>query len=191
MASYINKNTNDFLPDKILTESILEENPVPTNVLPNPKLDEYLAVMLEGKKKYFEITRERSLNRIQGKIRDILGPLSWVWEAVSWRYQYLQKLCTALHSPAPPPPPPQGGGGNQCKGFTSEGRLHGENRPNRCLFFNPTPQELQKSPEISMARGKHTNFSAIVSGWAQPQEINGSTYQCIEENNDQISNLPR
>ena len=39
--------------------------------------------MLEGKKKYFEITRERSLNRIQGKIRDILGPLSRVWEAVS------------------------------------------------------------------------------------------------------------
>ena len=58
MASYINKNTNDFLPDKILTESILEENPVATNVLPNPKLDEYLAVMLEGKKKYFEITRQ-------------------------------------------------------------------------------------------------------------------------------------
>ena len=50
MASYINKNTNDFLPDKILTESILEENPVPTNVLPNPKLDEYLAIMLKGKK---------------------------------------------------------------------------------------------------------------------------------------------
>ena len=45
MASYINKNTNDFLPDKILTESILEENPVPTNVLPNTKSDEYLAVM--------------------------------------------------------------------------------------------------------------------------------------------------
>ena len=36
----------------------------------------------------------------------------------------------------------QDGRVEQCKRFTSEGRLHGENRPNRCLFFNPAPQEL-------------------------------------------------
>ena len=39
--------------------------------------------MLNDKRKYFETTRERSLGRIQGKIRDILGPLSRVWEAVT------------------------------------------------------------------------------------------------------------
>ena len=72
-----------MITDKTLSDSILEENPVPTNVLPTPKLDDYLLVMSEGKKKYFELTRERSLNRIQGKIRDILGSLSRVWEAVS------------------------------------------------------------------------------------------------------------
>ena len=83
MAKYINKNTSKFITYKTLSDSILEENPVPTNVLSIPKLDDYLLVMLEGKKKYMELTRERSLNRIQGKIRDILRPLSRVWEAVS------------------------------------------------------------------------------------------------------------
>ena len=52
MAKYINKNTSEFITDKTLSGSILEENPVPTNVLPTPKLDDYLLVMLEGKKEY-------------------------------------------------------------------------------------------------------------------------------------------
>ena len=88
----------------------------------------------------------------------------------------------------------QDGRVEQCKGFTSEGRLHGENRPNRCLFFTPTPQELQKIPEISMG-GENIRISLpLFRAGPSPKnfyEINESTYQCLEENNDQISNLPR
>ena len=88
----------------------------------------------------------------------------------------------------------QDGRVEQCKRFTSQGRLHGENRPNRCLFFNPAPQELQKIPEISMG-GENIRISLpLFRTGPSPKnfhEINESTYQRLEENNDKIDNFSR
>ena len=83
MAKYVSKNSREFISDKNLIETIMDENPVPSNIPAIPTLDDYLSAMLEEKRKYFEITRERSLTRIQNKVRNILGPLSRVWEAIT------------------------------------------------------------------------------------------------------------
>lgn len=83
MAKYVSKNSREFISDKTLIETIVDENPVPSNIPAIPTLDDYLSAMLEENRKYFEITRERSLTRIQKLVRNILVPLSRVWEAIT------------------------------------------------------------------------------------------------------------
>ena len=76
LATYAN-NTK-FIPDKYIFDNILEDSPVPRNILEAPKLDPFVISLLTDTRNTFEITRDKQMKRISQKLRDVYGPLSKV-----------------------------------------------------------------------------------------------------------------
>lgn len=79
LAAYVNKYLERFVPDKGLKDSILYENPVPSNVIKPKRLDDFFKELLEEQKKRSEMALDDALEKIQQKTLNILGPLSKVW----------------------------------------------------------------------------------------------------------------
>ena len=82
MASYANKHLQKFVPERDLRDSILTANPVPSNIGGPKKLDEFFRELLDEQKKKTELFWDSSLEKIQQKIVNVLGPLSKVWMAI-------------------------------------------------------------------------------------------------------------
>ena len=78
LASYANKYLQKFVQDKNLKGSILNENPVPTNITKPRKLDKYYTELLEENRAKRELTLDGTL-KIQSKTLNIMGPLSKLW----------------------------------------------------------------------------------------------------------------
>ena len=68
-----------FVQDKNLKDSILNENPVSTNITKPRKLDEYYKELLEENRAKTELTLDGTLEKIQSKKLNIMGPLSKLW----------------------------------------------------------------------------------------------------------------
>ena len=68
-----------FFQDKNLKGCILNENPVPTNIPKPRKLDEYYKELLEENRAKTELTLDGTLEKIQSKTLNIMGPLSKLW----------------------------------------------------------------------------------------------------------------
>jgi len=79
IVDYIHHYMAKYIPDKELKEKILVQNPVPTNVRPVHHLDEFLRDIMKDEKKSNEILFDSVLEKVQGKSRDVLGPLSKMW----------------------------------------------------------------------------------------------------------------
>ena len=79
LASYANKYLQKFVEDKNLKDSILNENPVPTNITKPRKLDEYYKELLEENRAKRELTLDVTLEKIQSKTLNIMGPVSKLW----------------------------------------------------------------------------------------------------------------
>ena len=84
LARYVEQNIRKYIPDKDLQRDILDTNPVPSNVTNPFKLDPTMENFLRGKHTPGKqaITKDKSLTRISGKIRDTLGPLSKLWQEI-------------------------------------------------------------------------------------------------------------
>ena len=84
MASYANEQFEVFIPDKELKEAVLMQNPVPENIDPTKKLDDFVRSILKEKRKTGTevINQDNVLEKVQTKIREIMGPLSRVWKIV-------------------------------------------------------------------------------------------------------------
>ena len=76
LASYVKKNWQKFVQDKNVKDSILNENPVPTNTTKSRKLDEYYKKLLGENCAKRELTVDGKLEKIQSKTLNIMGPLS-------------------------------------------------------------------------------------------------------------------
>ena len=76
LAAYA--NSTKFIPDRDIFDNILENNPVPKNILETPKLDPFVISLLTNTHNSFEITRDKQMTRISNKLRDVYGPLSKV-----------------------------------------------------------------------------------------------------------------
>ena len=63
-----------FIPDKDIFDNILENNPVPKNILETPKLDAFVISLLTNTHNSFEITRDKQMTRISNKLRGVYGP---------------------------------------------------------------------------------------------------------------------
>ena len=55
-----------------------DDNPVPRNILEDPKLNPFVISLLTDTRNTFEITRDKQMKRISQKLRDVYGPLSKV-----------------------------------------------------------------------------------------------------------------
>ena len=82
LAHYYNKHCRVFVEDTELKEQVKELLPVPSNIRKVPKLDNFMVSTWENQGKHFMADRDGDMVRIQGRIRDVMGPLSQVWNAV-------------------------------------------------------------------------------------------------------------
>ena len=64
LASYANKYVQKFVQDKILKDSVLNGNPVLTNITKPRKLDEYYKELLEENRAKRELTLDGTLEKI-------------------------------------------------------------------------------------------------------------------------------
>ena len=78
-AKYVIKHFNTYINDKTLKESILESNPVPSNVGRTLKLDNYMKSLLKQAGKSYVSTADRDWAAVQKKVFDILGPVTSLW----------------------------------------------------------------------------------------------------------------
>ena len=65
-----------FVQDRNLKDSILNENPVPTNITKLRKLDEYYKELLEENSAKSELALDSTQEKIQSKTLNIMWPLS-------------------------------------------------------------------------------------------------------------------
>ena len=83
LEEYLKENFEKFIPEKNIKESILAHHPKPENMVPGRKLDCYLQDLLKDKKKSQELAIDATLEKIQSKTDDIMGPLSRLWTSVN------------------------------------------------------------------------------------------------------------
>ena len=81
-VEYANKNSEKFIPDKDVKEAILLKFPRPENIDPVKKLDEFLLELLKQKKITVDIKIDDTFEKVQGKVTDIMGPLSKLWDMI-------------------------------------------------------------------------------------------------------------
>ena len=78
MAEYMNEHFQTFLPEKGVHDSILMENPIPSNVDQPQAVDGFI-VSLTSKN---ETAVDLSLEKVQQKIVNVMGPLATIWKAL-------------------------------------------------------------------------------------------------------------
>ena len=77
MAKYTNDYFNKFILEKDLQERILAEKPVPLNLPPSRKMDEFMRNMIfEKRAGSLEVAAHSNLVKLQQKLLDVMGPLS-------------------------------------------------------------------------------------------------------------------
>ena len=82
MASHANDNSEKYIPEKDVKETILTKTSRPENLNPVKKLDNYLQELLKQKKRPQNIAIDNTLEIVQDKVLDIMGPQSKLWVMV-------------------------------------------------------------------------------------------------------------
>ena len=82
MAQYANVNFNTHIKEADLIKTVLIKNPAPENINPVKTLDDFVKDILKDKKKQKDIDFDNVLEKIQGRNRSVMGPLSKIWTAV-------------------------------------------------------------------------------------------------------------
>ena len=83
LEEYLKENFEKYIPDKNIKESILTPNPRPDNMVSERKLDGYLHELLKERKKSQELAVDATLEKVQNKTDDIMGPLARLWTSVN------------------------------------------------------------------------------------------------------------
>ena len=77
MASFLNEHFELYLPEKEVHSNVLKENPVPDNVDQVKKLDDFAISRMKDRRGSASnelINQDKVLEKIQVKVRDIMGP---------------------------------------------------------------------------------------------------------------------
>ena len=77
MAEYSNHHFNSYITDKDIEEQLLTENPVVLNLQQVQPLDDFIRSLLSSKTVK---TSDHQMQRLQGKILEVMGPLSRFWK---------------------------------------------------------------------------------------------------------------
>ena len=81
MATYANSHFNQYIQEQDLKESLLTESPVPSLILEVKRLDKFMSHLLKENNQTSVCTLERTLEKIQKKNTDLMGPLTKLWHA--------------------------------------------------------------------------------------------------------------
>ena len=98
MASLANEHFELYLPDKEAHSHKLKENPVPDNVDLVEKLDDFAIQILKDRRGSASnelIKQDKVLEKIQVKVRDIMGPLCRLWNIVEKASNSSEQLVNA------------------------------------------------------------------------------------------------
>ena len=79
---FANSHSNQYVQERDLKESILTENPVPSNITKVKKMDEFMSHLLKEYNQISVCALDTTLEKIQRKNTDFMGPLSKVWHAL-------------------------------------------------------------------------------------------------------------
>ena len=82
MAKYANEHFECYIKEADLKAAILQLSPVPDNIDPVRKLDEFIKDILKEKRHQRELDMDNVLEKIQNRTRNVLGPLSRIWALV-------------------------------------------------------------------------------------------------------------
>ena len=86
LAHYYNKHSRTFISEKDLDELVKEELPVPNNIRKVPRMDKFITSMRESNNNGIMPEKDKDLERVHNRIRDVMGPLGTVWNEVE-RYR--------------------------------------------------------------------------------------------------------
>ena len=90
LLKYADHYLKKFIPDKELEDSILTENSLPKNFMKVLSLDVFIRDTVTEERRNHELTMDSVLEKVQGKTRDVFGPLSRVWS-------YLHEVTSSDH----------------------------------------------------------------------------------------------
>ena len=79
MAEYANNHFNSYIPDKDIEEQLLTENPVLSNLQQVKPLDNFIGSLLSSQT---VMTSDHQMDRFQGKILEVIGPVSRLWKGL-------------------------------------------------------------------------------------------------------------
>ena len=79
MAEYANNHFNSYLLNKDIEEQLLTKNPVPSNLQQVKLLDDFIRSLLHLQT---VTTSDHQMERLQGKILEVMGPLSRLWKGL-------------------------------------------------------------------------------------------------------------
>ena len=82
LAHYYNKHSRVFIDDKDIKELVKEDLPVPDNIRQVPVIDNFVTATWESQNKNYMGDKDGDLVRVQNRIRDVMGPLSRVWNSI-------------------------------------------------------------------------------------------------------------
>ena len=83
LPNYTNDHFNKSFPEKNLEEDILVENPIPLNLHPTRKMDEFMRdLIFEKRAGSLGVAADSNLVKLQQKLLDVMGPLSKVWTII-------------------------------------------------------------------------------------------------------------
>ena len=78
IAEHMNDHFQTFLPEKRVHDSILMENPIPSNVDLPQMVDDFIVQLMSKN----EAAVDLSFGKVQQKIMNVMGPLARVWKAL-------------------------------------------------------------------------------------------------------------
>ena len=93
LAELFNRNATNFVSKKLLKKDILDNNPVPSNLVKRRKLDSHMEALIKGNDKpnvdsNKVISRDGELGDIWEAIVTCMGPLSKCWQSIEdFRYE--------------------------------------------------------------------------------------------------------
>ena len=79
MCDYVKENISQFIPEKSIKETILNESPVPENIPEVRSLDLFLKELMEEQGKRHSLALDKDLTELNQKVMNILGPFSSLW----------------------------------------------------------------------------------------------------------------
>ena len=99
MVKYITKLFTEYVNDKRLNESIVEEFPVHDNIpaLKVPKVDDFIADIFAARKQDYGRAVDENWAKVQARVLDIMGALGKMWVSLELTRKVQMSLIFSIY----------------------------------------------------------------------------------------------